>query len=288
MDDDCNPNTLDNPIEENDMDGDGFTNQEDCDDTNAEVNPSAQEIPYNGIDEDCNPNTPDDDLDGDGFNNNSDCNDDDASINPNAVEIPNNGMDDDCNPNTSDNPIEENDMDGDGFTNQEDCDDTNAEVNPSAQEIPYNGIDDDCNPNTPDDDLDGDGFNNNSDCNDDDASINPNAEEIPNNGMDDDCNPDTLDVIFENANESPDEDSKFIPNTLIIYPNPASQTVYFGFPEEIEQFQISIFDQKGRLVSVIQNKNVLRISGLSQGTYTVILQNLVTYESIVKNMLIVR
>ena len=49
-----------------DMDGDGYfdmandcTSGVDCDDTDAAVNPGATEICNNGIDDDCNPNTPD-------------------------------------------------------------------------------------------------------------------------------------------------------------------------------------------------------------------------------------
>jgi len=54
------------------------------------------EIPYNGIDDDCNPSTVDDDLDGDGFGVDEDCNDEDSGINPDAEEIPGNGIDEDC------------------------------------------------------------------------------------------------------------------------------------------------------------------------------------------------
>ena len=42
-----------------DLDGDGYHNDTDCNDTNPDINPGKQEIPYNSLDDDCNPNTPD-------------------------------------------------------------------------------------------------------------------------------------------------------------------------------------------------------------------------------------
>ena len=56
-----------------DVDGDGYTQDKDCDDTDALVSPGAPEITYDGKDNDCNPATPDDDLDGDGHPLADDC-----------------------------------------------------------------------------------------------------------------------------------------------------------------------------------------------------------------------
>ena len=122
-----------------DEDGDGFTNEIDCDDTNADINPDAVEIYYNGIDDDCNDATVDNDQDGDGFSIDDDCDDTNEDINPDQVEIVFNGIDDDCDPTTLDN-----DLDGDGYGLDEDCDESNPNINPGATEIPGNGIDENC------------------------------------------------------------------------------------------------------------------------------------------------
>ncbi|WP_424961138.1 MopE-related protein [Ekhidna sp.] len=91
-------------------------NGDDCDDTNADVNPDAEEIPDNDVDENCDDikmYTWYEDADGDGFgnaesaeiaseqptgyvDNDEDCDDDDELVNPDAVEIKGNDVDENC------------------------------------------------------------------------------------------------------------------------------------------------------------------------------------------------
>ena len=171
-----------------DYDDDGVDFFSDCDDSNSEVYPGATEVAYNGLDDDCNVLTLDDDLDEDGYNLAEDCDDENPDVNPGVLEIVYNGLDDDCNELTLDD-----DLDQDGYNLAEDCDDENPDVNPGATEIVYNGLDDDCNVLTLDDDLDQDGYNLAEDCDDENPDVNPGVLEIVYNGLDDDCNELTLD-----------------------------------------------------------------------------------------------
>ncbi len=73
-----------------DLDGDGFSPPEDCDDADPASYPGAAEIPYDGVDQDCD-GLDLTDADADGFDSQQvggeDCDDQDASINPSAAEV---------------------------------------------------------------------------------------------------------------------------------------------------------------------------------------------------------
>jgi hypothetical protein len=123
-----------------DDDGDGYTEEQgDCDDSLAAVNPGEEEVPYDGLDNDCDKSTRDDDLDRDGYGIEDDCDDENKKVNPGRDETVYNGVDDDCNENTPDD-----DLDDDGFGHEEDCDDEDNDIYPGAEEITDNEVDDDC------------------------------------------------------------------------------------------------------------------------------------------------
>ncbi len=165
---------------------------EDCDDTDEDVNPDGTET-CNTVDDDCNGVVDDTvDADGDGFFDCDDCDDANADVNPGATEVCN-GIDDDCD--TLIDPA--NDGDGDGYTicgadgipgnEDDDCDDADANTNPFAVEI-CDGNDNNCDGVLPSNEQDGDGdtYPECLECDDTNPAINPGATEIC-DGLDTDC-----------------------------------------------------------------------------------------------------
>jgi len=175
-----------------DADDDGWTEDEDCDDNDPYTSPGADDIPYDGIDNDCAGDGDLVDVDGDGYvgqnGGGDDCNDNNPDIIPGGTEVCLNGIDDDCDEATGDN-----DCDADGYDREgvggDDCEDYDASRNPGAEEIWYDGVDQNCDGN--DGDQDGDGEDatevDGADCDDLDPERNTSAKEICGDGIDNNC-----------------------------------------------------------------------------------------------------
>lgn len=189
-------------VRSGDADGDGHASSawdfgDDCDDTDPTVHPSAVELAYNGKDDDCLAETPDDDLDADGFGVLDDCDDEDPRRHPGAVEVWYDGSDQDCDGNDTDA-----DSDGHAWVGigGDDCDDQDDSVQ-MLQWYP---------------DIDGDSFGDSTqpvpsceqppnlikldgDCDDSNASIHPGQPEICENDVDDNCDDNANECAFESG-----------------------------------------------------------------------------------------
>ena len=125
-----------------DLDGDGYGLATDCDDTDRGVNPGAEEVWYDGVDQDCDGR--DDDQDLDGYELAEDCDDTDPAVYPGATETRYDHVDQDC------GGDDDWDADGDGDAAEPrggDCDDGHPHVHPGAPEW-CDPLDHDCNGKT--------------------------------------------------------------------------------------------------------------------------------------------
>ena len=173
----------------------------DCDDNDATINPLANEVCNDIIDNNCDGQVDEGcttDIDGDGYVTAEDCDDNNALVNAGATEICD-GIDNNC-----DGAIDEGfnvvnfyfDGDFDGYgdpnvllvlcdapfgfvTDNTDCNDVLATINPGVAEDCTDALDNDCNGTINDGcgniDNDGDGFDIIIDCNDNCAAIYPGA-----------------------------------------------------------------------------------------------------------------
>ncbi|MFK7926550.1 MAG: MopE-related protein [Myxococcota bacterium] len=126
-----------------DVDNDGFSVDEDCDDSNPEINPDATEV-CDEVDNNCNDEIDegvtqtfyvDADADGEG----------DANAAVEACEAADGQVTNSTDCDDTDALINTADADADGLTSCDgDCDDTSDTVLPGAPEIPGNAIDEDC------------------------------------------------------------------------------------------------------------------------------------------------
>jgi len=147
-----------------DADADADADADTDTDTDTDTPCDEPEVPYDGVDNDCDPSTPDDDLDGDGYLLADDCDDASSAVNPGATEVCDE-IDNDCD-GMADGPTSTNappwyaDDDGDGYGNPDvsrvecfqpegfiadntDCDDRDDTVYPDAEEE-CDDVDDDC------------------------------------------------------------------------------------------------------------------------------------------------
>jgi len=191
-----------------DADGDGSTaalcGGDDCDDSNAVINPAAEDL-CDGVDLNCDGETHETDEDGDSFFDiacgGDDCDDDAQGIHPAAPEICD-GIDNNCDDVLFEGGEDDADEDGVPICD-DDCDDNNADIYPGAQEL-CDGIDNDCD-DTIDDgvirDSDQDGSERlacgGDDCDDGNSGIAPGMAEDCADGLDNDC-----DELIDSADES--------------------------------------------------------------------------------------
>ncbi len=172
----------------------------DCDDLDDTVFPGADEVWYDGIDQNCDMQS-DFDADEDGHDAiepvdtgdpeaepGDDCDDTNEAVYPGAEETWYDGTDQDCDGES------DYDADQDGFDSLsfggEDCDDADPSTYPGAPDNPDDDRINDCS-EVEEDDADGDGYTSieagGDDCDDGNSTIHPDADDPDGDGIDQDC-----------------------------------------------------------------------------------------------------
>ena len=177
-----------------DADGDGFGVETDCDDTNVTINPDAEEIWYDGIDQNCD-QADDYDQDADGISVEDDCDDLEAATGSKSNDEDCDGFvtEDDCDDTDPESTSLSEDADCDGVLTADDCDDTDPESTEISEDADCDGVltADDCDDsdaNLNNTDADGDGLSTcENDCDDTDPTVYPGAVERIGDAVDQDC-----------------------------------------------------------------------------------------------------
>ncbi len=209
----------------------------DCNDNNPNINPGIQDIPNNGIDEDCD-DMDQIDMDMDGYANDVDCDDNNPNINP-GMEEACNGMDENCDGNIDEGLTLNSyyaDSDNDGFG------DPNSMVEDCSAIVPDGYVTDD------------------TDCDDNNNTIYPGATEIPDNDIDEDC--DGMDAT------TPTQDLNQVFG-IKIFPNPIQSNLYLE--GELQNAKIQIIDILGKVLTAqeanINSNYTIELTHLKSGTY---------------------
>ncbi len=216
-------------------DSDGYSSCEnDCDDSDPNINPDQAEVCDDGKDNDCDGVTDGAvDADGDGFDGCSggdlrDCDDTQANTYPGASEQCD-GLDNNCDGVVPDSEV---DNDGDGYRQcGKDCDDEDPITYTGASEV-CDGKDNDCDQSVPvgEQDRDSDGVKaceDPPDCDDSNDDVSPYAAEVCGNGVDDDCDGEVDEE--ESTEDDKDGDGHVCDDCAPYAPN-----IYLGAPEGVD------------------------------------------------------